>query len=67
MEENVQKKMAQHNELMNIGNGNIVDKINIRYLIFKNWSGNHIDIVLSDNGYKYRFTNGVVSLIKYTL
>jgi len=53
--------------MMNLGKGDILDKINIRYLIFKNWSGSHLDIVLDDRGYKYRFTNGLVSLIKYTL
>ena len=53
--------------MINIGKGDIVDKINVRFLIFKNWGGNHLDIELNDKGYKYRFTNGTVSLIKYTL
>lgn len=39
----------------------------IRYLIFKNWSGNHLEIELCDRGYKYRFTNGVAGLIKHLL
>lgn len=39
----------------------------MRYLIFKNWSGNHLDIELKDNGYKYRFPNGVAGLIKHLL
>ena len=30
----------------------------IRYLVFKNWSGNHLSYDVTDNGYKYRFTNG---------
>ena len=59
--------MAEDNQLLNIGQGNITEKLGVRYLIFKNWSGNHLDIELNDKGYKYRFTNGVVSLIKYTL
>lgn len=59
--------MAHTNELLNVGKGDALEKMTIRHLIFKNWSGNHLDLVLCDNGYKYRFINGVVSLIKYTL
>lgn len=59
--------MAANTELVNIGKGEIVDKIGIRYLIFKSWSGNHLDIQLSDLGYKYRFPNGVAGLIKHLL
>jgi tubulin polyglutamylase TTLL5 len=55
------------NLLADIGKGELVDKIGIRYLIFKNWSGNHMDIELSDKGYKYRFPNGVAGLIKHLL
>ncbi len=39
----------------------------IRYLVFKNWSGNHLDYEVKDNGYKFRFTNGVASLVKHLL
>lgn len=39
----------------------------IRYLIFKNWSGNHLDYEVKDNGYKFRFSNGVVGLVKHLL
>lgn len=58
--------MAENNQLSNI-KGETVNQMVVRHLIFKNWSGNHLDIILCDNGYKYRFTNGVISLIKYTL
>lgn len=39
----------------------------IRYLLFKNWSGSHLDYEVKDNGYKFKFTNGVVGLIKHLL
>lgn len=40
----------------------------IRHLLFKNWSGNHLDIDIDPNSpYKYKFTNGVVSLVKHLL
>ena len=39
----------------------------IRYLIFKNWSGSHLDYEVKDNGYKFRFTNGVIGLVKHLL
>ena len=39
----------------------------LRYLLFKNWSGNHLDYEVKDNGYKFRFTNGVVGLVKHLL
>ena len=61
----LEKKPAQGHLLS--GGTDIVDRIGIRYLIFKNWSGNHIDIELCDRGYKYRFTNGVAGLVKHLL
>lgn len=66
MQEQIEKKMAETNQLMNI-KGDAVNQMTVRHLIFKDWSGNHLDIVLFDNGYKYRFPNGVISLVKYTL
>lgn len=35
--------------------------------MFRNWSGSHLEIELFDRGYKYRFINGVVGLVKHTL
>lgn len=39
----------------------------IRYLVFKNWSGNHLDYEIKDSPYKFKFTNGVVGLVKHLL
>jgi hypothetical protein len=63
----MEKNMNGNNLLLNVGKGDAVERIGIRYLIFKNWSGNHIDIELCDRGYKYRFPNGVAGLIKHLL
>ena len=48
-------------------NGEVVERKGVRYLIFKNWSRDHININAEDRGYKYRFSNGVVGLVKYLL
>lgn len=39
----------------------------IRYLVFRNWSGDHLNYNINDNGYKYRFPNGVAALVKHLL
>jgi hypothetical protein len=39
----------------------------IRHLVFKPWSGNHMDYEVKDNGYKFKFANGVVALVKHLL
>lgn len=67
MKDKIEKKQANNNALVDATKPIDVDKIGVRYLIFKNWSGNHLDIELCDRGYKYRFTNGVASLIKHLL
>ncbi len=59
------EKKSENSEV--VAKGDITDRIGIRYLIFKSWSGNHLDIELNDKGYKYRFTNGIASLIKHLL
>ena len=49
--------------MLNGLNGDAVERKGVRYLIFKNWSGDHINIDAQDRGYKYRFSNGVVGLV----
>lgn len=39
----------------------------IRYLVFKNWSGNHLEYEVKDSQYKFKFTNGMVGLVKHLL
>jgi hypothetical protein len=40
----------------------------IRCLVFKNWSGNHLSYdTANDSPYKFKFTNGVVALVKHLL
>jgi hypothetical protein len=39
----------------------------IRHLVFKPFSGNHMNYEIKDNGYKFKFTNGVVALVKHLL
>jgi len=39
----------------------------VRHLVFKPWSGNHLSYEVKDNGYKFKFTNGMVALVKHLL
>lgn len=36
-------------------------------MVFKNWSGNHLDYEVKESQYKFKFTNGVVGLVKHLL